>query len=175
MTLGGLFWVLKAGAIILGGDQPPLIFEVAPLLFALGLVGLSRHVSPQAGPIGTSGMVAASLAIVAWLAAIVYAALPGARVPTGEEFVFPLSLLVLVSSLGIFVSLILLGVVALRTRGLPPPWHLLPLGVGLVSIPLAATGTLHIELPILLIGGLWMLLGYTISHSAKGPATTAAL
>jgi len=127
MTLGGLFWVLKAGAIILGGDQPPLIFEVAPVLFALGLFGLHSRVPPHAGPIGSSGMVVAGLALVAWLAALVYAALPGARVPTGEEFVFPLSLLVLVSSLGIFVSLILLGIATLRTRALPPPWHRLPL------------------------------------------------
>ncbi len=40
MTLGGLFWVLKAGAILLVDYQPPLIFEVAPLLIALGLLDL---------------------------------------------------------------------------------------------------------------------------------------
>ena len=174
MTLGGLFWVLKAGTILLVGYQPPLIFEVAPLLFALGLVGLYSHLSPHAGPLGTSGMVVAGLAFVARLAASVYETLPGARVSTGEDFVFPSSLLVLGGTLGIFVSLVLLGIAALRTRGLPPPWRMVPLGVGLVAIPVGATGMLHIELPILLLGGLWMLLGYTISRGAKGTATTAA-
>ena len=174
MTLGGLFWVLKAGAILLVGYQPPLIFEVAPLLFAPGLVGLYNHLSPHAGLLATGGIAVAGLAVVARLAASVYEILPGARISTGEDFVFPYSLLVLVGTLGIFVSLILLGIATLRTRGLPPPWHMLPLGVGLLAIPVAATGMLHIELPILVMGGLWMLLGYTISRSAKGAATTAA-
>lgn len=173
MTLGGLFWVLKAGAILLVGYQPPLIFEVAPLLFALGLVGLYSQVSPHAGPLGVSGMVMAGLAFIARLAASVYATLPGARVSTGETFVFPYSLLVLVGTLGIFVSLILLGITTLRTRGLPPPWHMLPLGVGLLAIPISVTGILHIELPILLLGGLWMLLGYTIVRGGKGTTMAA--
>ncbi len=174
MTLGGLFWVLKAGAILLVDYQPPLIFEVAPLLIALGLLDLYRQVAPHAGPIGTSGMVVAALAFIARLAASVYATLPGARISTGEDFVFPYSLLVLVGTLGIFVSLILLGIAALRTRGLPPPWHIVPLGVGLLAVPVVGTGLLHIELPILLIGGLWMLLGYAISRGAGGTARPAA-
>jgi hypothetical protein len=38
--LGGVMWVVKGGAIMLTGEQPPMVFEAALPLFAVGLVGL---------------------------------------------------------------------------------------------------------------------------------------
>ena len=38
--VGGLLWVVKGGAILLTGQQPPVVFEAALPLFALGLLGL---------------------------------------------------------------------------------------------------------------------------------------
>jgi hypothetical protein len=46
--LGGLAWAVKGVVILVGGDQPPLLFEGAPLLFGLGLAGVaSRAVPPS--------------------------------------------------------------------------------------------------------------------------------
>jgi len=38
--LGGLCWIVKGALIMLTGEQPPYIFEIAPVFFALGAVGL---------------------------------------------------------------------------------------------------------------------------------------
>ncbi len=174
MMIAGLCWIIKATVILVADYQPPLIFEIAPLLFALGLLGLYVRIRPPVSRTGTIGMVVVSIAFVARVAATLYEVIPGARISTGEDFVFPYSLFVLVGMLGIFLGLLLLGVAILRTQGLPPPWHVLPLGVGVLAILVFVTGILHIELPILLIGCLWTLLGYAIWWSASCTTTTTA-
>lgn len=174
MVVGGLFWVIKASAILLVEVQPPLIFEVAPLFFALGLLGLYLQLPPSAGRLGLTGVVIASVALVARLAATIYEAMPGARISTGDDFVFPYSLFVLIGTLGIFLSLLLLGMATLRSRGLPPPFHVLPLAVGCFAMLFSATAALHIEVPILLIGCLWLFLGCIIWRSAGSTTPTVA-
>ena len=49
MLLGGLCWIMKAGALMLVNFQPPYLFEVAPLLIACGLVGLNARLGATAG------------------------------------------------------------------------------------------------------------------------------
>lgn len=53
--LGGLFWVSKAALIMSVGDQPEYLFEIAPLLFASGLIGLHRGLQGTGGQIGRVG------------------------------------------------------------------------------------------------------------------------
>ena len=40
-VLGGLAWTVKGTAILVGWDQPPLLFEVAPAFFAVGLASVA--------------------------------------------------------------------------------------------------------------------------------------
>ncbi len=172
--IGGFFWVIKASSILLVDVQPPLIFEIAPLFFALGLLGLYLQLPPPAGRLARIGVFIAGIAFFARLAATIYEGMPGARISTGDDFVFPYSLLVLLGTLGIFLSLFLIGIAVLRSRGLPPPFHVLPLAIVCCAILFSATAVLHIEVPILLIGCLWMFLGFIIWRSAKSTAPTLA-
>ncbi len=48
-TVGGLLWVVKGGAILLTGQQPPVVFEAALPLFAVGLVGLHARLTGAEG------------------------------------------------------------------------------------------------------------------------------
>ena len=45
LVIGALLWAYKAIAILATGDQPALVFEIAPIFFAVGLVDLAsrRH------------------------------------------------------------------------------------------------------------------------------------
>jgi hypothetical protein len=40
-VLSGAAWVAKSTAILIFGDQPPLLFEIGPLFFGLGLLGVA--------------------------------------------------------------------------------------------------------------------------------------
>src|ERR671911_1543137 len=46
-TTGGVLWVVKGVGILLTGEQRPLVFEAAMLLFALGLLGLHARRTRQ--------------------------------------------------------------------------------------------------------------------------------
>lgn len=160
-VLGGLLWVIKAGSILLIGYQPPLIFEVAPMLLALGLVGLYVRLGKQARGWGKAGVALALLAFFTRLGTTLYEVTPNAVIPTGETFEFPYSLFVLIGAMGVFIGLILLGVDVARPKLLSPPMHTAPLVVGLLVLPISLTAIIHIEAPILLIGLLWVWVGYT--------------
>lgn len=172
--VGGLFWAVKAGAILLLNYQPPLIFEVAQILFVVGLIGLYIRLEGRSGRVGKAGVFIALLALAARLGATVYEFLPGAVISTDEQFIFPYSLFVFLGGVGSFIGLILLGVASIQAKMMPSPWNAVPLIAGLLSLPIAMTGLLHIEVPILLIGLAWIGVGYTIWRSAGIEARVTA-
>lgn len=47
--MGGAMWAARASVIVLGGDQPPYLFEAAPLAFALALLALSARLAGRGG------------------------------------------------------------------------------------------------------------------------------
>jgi hypothetical protein len=57
--VGGLLWVVKGGSILLMGQQPPVVFEAALPLFAVGLLGLHVPLEGRGGPLGKAGVLVA--------------------------------------------------------------------------------------------------------------------
>ena len=162
--VGGALWVVKGGVILLGGNQPGLTFELGLLGFALGLVGLHARLN------GRGGRPAALGAVVAWLA--VAAAVVNV---IGDGVAFTDA----IAGLGWLAGAVLLGLVTLRTKALPPRWRVLPLAIGLAPPLLLGTAMLAvlalspfadpdavedraIEVPVVLIGLAWASLGYRL-------------
>ena len=103
--VGGLLWVVKGGSILLTGWQPPVVFEAALPLFALGLLGLHARLEGRGGPLGKAGLLVA------------YAALAAAAL----VLVAPLPPLYVVAGFGPFLGLVLLGSAILQAKLFPRP------------------------------------------------------
>ena len=152
-VVGGVLWVVKGGAILLTGQQPPMVFGAALPLFALGLLGLHARLEGRGGPLGKAGLLVA------------YAALAAAAL----VLVAPLPPLIAVAGFGPFLGLVLVGTAALRAGVFRPPWGALPLALGfggalsiLAGGGLALVNERLLEVPIVLVGVAWMLLGYSV-------------
>ncbi len=166
-ALGGALWVVKGGAILVTGDQPEYIFEVAPLLFALGLVGLHARLEGHGSGSGRVGgaLAWASLAL-ALVSAVVYLA-------TTDDEVFLLSATIPLTGLSILASLVLLGIAVRRVGALPGRWRSFPLSMGVAVLPLMMIGAILetlderlLELPLVVFGLAWVMLGWRISRSS---------
>src|SRR5215207_6857096 len=68
--LGGAMWVFKGGAIMLTGEQPPMVFEAVLPLFAAGLVGLHARLGGRGGRLGKTGLLLAYVALASALVAL---------------------------------------------------------------------------------------------------------
>lgn len=150
---GGLLWVVKGGSILLTGQQPPVVFEAAMPLFAVGLLGLHARLDGRRGPLGKAGLLLA------------YAALASSAL----VFMTPLAPFYAVAGFGPFLGLVLVGSATLQAGVFPPPWSALPLSVGLggprlilAGGGLALVNERLLEIPIVLVGLAWMLLGYSV-------------
>ena len=161
--VGGLMWVVKGGAILLTGQQPPVVFEAALPLFAFGLLGLHARLDGRGGPLGKAGVL------------IAYAALASAAI----VLMTPLAPFYAVAGFGPFLGLVLLGSATLQARIFPSPWSALPLAMGLGGplLILAGGGLALIserllEIPIVLVGFAWVLLGYSVL-AVKGATVQA--
>jgi hypothetical protein len=167
--LGGVLWVFKGGAIILTGEQPPVVFEAALPLFAVGLVGLHARLGGRGGRLGKTGLLLAYAALASALVVLVGSTLVPAGWVPNEDSVTLLTPFIVLAGFGPFVGLVLLGIVTLRVKPMPAPFSALPLVMGVGAVPLMVVGGILeliserlFELPIVLLGFAWVLLGYSV-------------
>lgn len=157
--VGGALWVFKGGAILLGHDQPPYAFEVAPLGFAIATLGLTRWLPTTRRRRIVTGLtvMAVTFCMVAAVATVVFGGVLGPDLGIGV--------------LATTAALILLGMPLRRSDHLALR---LPFLVGVGTIPLMLVGGALavfderlLELPIVLLGGLWIVLGAGLPRLAE--------
>jgi hypothetical protein len=148
--LGGLAWTLKGVVILAGGDQPPLLFEAAPILFGLGLMSVAYSTMPP----GRRRGIALALSAIAALSGLV--ALVSDMV--GEVA----DLALVVSSVVLLIGLLTLG----RHGRWPAPlaWY-----IGLAMVPALIVGGMLseiderlLEVPLVCLGAGWMAVGWAV-------------
>jgi hypothetical protein len=173
--VGGACWVIKGMAILISGDQPPFLFEIAPVFLLVGLLGLRARLGDRGGRIATVGGAAlglsALLGIATWLLSI--ATDDSQTVGTEEEFMPTLFL----AFLALLTGLVLLGIATRRTQALGDRWSNLPLAlvvaapvIAIVGGALEAINERLLEIPLVLYGFGWIGLGYALIRSIRGPS-----
>ena len=111
--VGGLAFVVKAVAILATGDQPPLLFELAPVFVAVALYGLLIYVVDPSGAPRITAKAGIALVIAAAMGGLAL----GSDGPDGSgprEAVS--SLFDAVSGFGPIILLVGLGVPLMRRR-----------------------------------------------------------
>lgn len=160
LMLGGAMWAVLGLSNVFGylqaipGREDVVLFVVALLLTAAGLVALRALQGESFGPLGRVGFYVVLAAIVARvLGAVVFLAGSSA-----------LEWLSLPGTVGMTVGFVLYGLATLQA-GVLPRWYGVVLIVCMpVSLPLAVYGTTLFGLILVVLGyGLW---------SRKGAATT---
>ncbi len=91
------------------------------------------------------------------------------------ERLFPFNVTYFSASLAIFIGLVFLGIAVSRADVLPVHWRTLPLILGLSALlPVWILAFIHLEVPVVVLGAAWMLLGYVLwserGASARQPA-----
>lgn len=168
-------WIVKGTAILMGREQPPVVFEAAPFFLAVGVFGLGRLLASTPAAPETAGTRRAA-AILTYLALGLGAATAVAAVASGGDdtpAVFGATLGV--ATLALVASLSLLGLVARRTVRRGTILRNLPLALGVLFIPLILLGGVMsvaserlLEVPLVLLGLAFVALGATLIRHAGG-------
>jgi len=167
--LGGLTWVVKSVGILITGEQPPIVFELGPPLFALGLIGLHARLEGRGGRAAEAGLVLACVTIALSLVMLLAWAFARELLPAGEDEFTPISLVIAGASLSLVAALVLLGAATRRVQAFPTPWKTLPLAMGILIVPGIAIGGILsqlnerlLEIPLVAFALAWVLTGYLI-------------
>ena len=163
-VLSGVVWFALGLLALLGylqaipGREDVVLYLVAHLLLAVGLVGLHASQKDHYGLLGRAGFYIA-------LAAVAARALGAAVFLAGSV---ALEWVSLPSTVGMLVGFVLYGVATVRARVLPR-WYGLALVVALpVTLPLATYGTTLFGLLLLALGYvLWLRRGATTAQPSR--------
>jgi hypothetical protein len=171
-AVGGACWIIKGVAILISGNQPPFLFEIAPVFLIVGLLGLRSRLGHRGGRAATMGVMALALSVllgvITWLLVVTA---DESRVSGSDEEFQPTLLLAFIALL---IGMVLLGIVTRRTRVLGDRWSDLPLAlviaapvIGIVGGALEAVNERLLEIPLVLYGFGWMGLGYALIRSVR--------
>lgn len=171
VALGAACLGVKAIAILITGDQPPVLFEVAGLPFGLGLLLLARWSIAHDGKTRRL-TAAAALSVIAALASVVW----GLMEILSQEISEPLeSVLAVSGGLAPMVAALLIG---LRLRTLPGSTRRIGLRALLIAIaflPLMILGGIaadmagerYFELGLLVVAVVWLSLAQAMWTTAS--------
>jgi hypothetical protein len=162
--------MIKAAAILVTGRQPPVLFEIGPLLFASGVIGLEHLLPAPRGRVAFGSVAFATVGALATIGALVVT--KGGTAQTSEDEFSPLVFLGFIATI---LALLLVGIATRRSRTLRSPWHFLPLALFISFLPLMVLGGLLesfderlLELPLLILGLGWALIGYALLTKRRG-------
>ncbi len=166
LVIGALLWAYKAIAILVTGDQPALVFEIAPIFFAIGLLELAspRHKHRRLFTVIGYGLIVATLS-----GAIVGVVWVSQAIDT--LFAGPL------------LTLLILGGSVARYELWPGKWPYVPLALGLSVVPMViiggvletAFGERYLEVPLLAHALGWALLAYALLRKSQVSAAQTSL
>lgn len=172
-VIGGTFWLVKGGAVVLTGLQPSYLFEAAPFFLGIGLWGLYVRLRP--GQRGRAARAGAILALVTAASALVQlgAELFAPQLVPREDTVTIVTPFVALAGIGLLASSALFGIAVWRGGGIPQPW--LPLAIPLTFLASmiliilveglvgeTAVSERLLEVPVVILGLAWMWLGAMI-------------
>jgi len=180
--LGGVLWTVKGVVILATGEQPPVVFELGPPLFAVGLIGLYARLGREGGRAAAAGLVLACVSLLLAGVLLVAWAFASGALPVGEDDFTPLSLVSAGVGFSFIAGLVLLGIAARHAPVLPRRWRSFPLAVGVFAVPgimiggglLTELSERLLELPLVAFALGWIVIGYLIwpSNQAEQVATT---
>jgi len=160
-AIGGLAWAVKAAAILATGDQPPLVFEAAPLFFGVALTALALTSALRGGRRTT--------AIALGLLTVTAGVVAGVTEAVGQVW----GPAIAASSLALIAGLLLLG---RRASSVP---HTFAWWIGVSILPALVVGGLLsainerlLEVSILTLGLMWLWLGGILLTKSKRARST---
>ncbi|HET6653260.1 MAG TPA: hypothetical protein VFH10_11510 [Nocardioides sp.] len=162
-VVAGLLWVVKSTSILVTGYQPPVIYELAMLLFGLAVVGLAA--GERARAVRTLGWAAAACGCLALV---------------GEALGDTWNVAIVVSTLATLTGLLVAGLSAPARSPGSVAWVAVLIGAGtlpalvVLAGPLALVDERLIEVPLVLVGSAWVYLGGTMLNAATAAPTAAA-